>query len=164
MVNQRMKVLIAVEDEFFGNCIFNFLRTLGWIKNAQIRLVHIVEPLLVDNYMSFAPAPVLTDVVKIHLERGKVLLDKLEADILSSLEGGTVEKAVYEDFAKTAILDDAKNWGADLIIVGSHGRKGFSKFFLGSVSQAVCGHADRPVLVVRPTQEALAGKSSDVAQ
>lgn len=158
-----MKILIAVEDAFFGSCIIDFMRTLGWLKNAQVRLVHIVEPLLVDNYMSFAPAPILTDIVQQNTISAKKLLDKLEADLLPLLDGGSVEKAVYEDFAKSAILDDAKKWNADLIIVGSHGRKGFSKFFLGSVSQAVCGHADRPVLVVRPTQEALAGKASDAA-
>jgi nucleotide-binding universal stress UspA family protein len=48
-----------------------------------------------------------------------------------------------------AIVEEAENWGADLIIVGSHGRGFFGRMMLGSVSDAVIHHAPCSVLVVR---------------
>ena len=47
------------------------------------------------------------------------------------------------------ILDCAAEWGADLIIVGSHGRKGIARFVLGSVSEAVARYARCSVEIVR---------------
>ena len=58
----------------------------------------------------------------------------------SSIEG----HAVYQ-----SILDTAAQVGADLIVMGSHGRKGLEKLVLGSVTQRVISHAHVPVLVVR---------------
>ncbi len=58
----------------------------------------------------------------------------------SSVEG----HAVYQ-----SILDTASQIGADLIVMGSHGRKGLEKLVLGSVTQRVISHAHVPVLVVR---------------
>jgi nucleotide-binding universal stress UspA family protein len=50
---------------------------------------------------------------------------------------------------KEAILKDAENWVADLIVVGSHGRRGFKRFLLGSVSEEVAMNAHCSVVVVR---------------
>jgi len=47
------------------------------------------------------------------------------------------------------ILDKGQAIGADLIVMGSHGRRGMEKMILGSVTQAVLSHAHLPVLVVR---------------
>jgi hypothetical protein len=47
------------------------------------------------------------------------------------------------------ILDEAERWGADLIVVGSHGYRAWERFLLGSVSQAVVSHAKCSVAVVR---------------
>ena len=50
---------------------------------------------------------------------------------------------------RTVILDEAENWGADLIVVGSHGYRAWERFLLGSVSQSVVSHAKCSVEVVR---------------
>jgi nucleotide-binding universal stress UspA family protein len=51
--------------------------------------------------------------------------------------------------AAETIMETAKNWGADLVALGSHGRRGFSRFLLGSVSYAVASHAPCSVEIVR---------------
>jgi nucleotide-binding universal stress UspA family protein len=48
------------------------------------------------------------------------------------------------------ILDEGKRWGADLIVCGSHGRRGWSRLWLGSVSEAIAMHAECSVQVIRP--------------
>ena len=50
---------------------------------------------------------------------------------------------------RTVILDEAETWGADLIVVGSHGYRAWERFLLGSVSQSVVSHAKCSVEVVR---------------
>ncbi|HXY10263.1 MAG TPA: universal stress protein [Terriglobales bacterium] len=47
------------------------------------------------------------------------------------------------------ILEEAKTCGADLIVLGSHGRHGFERFLLGSVAETVATHAHCSVAVVR---------------
>jgi len=47
-----------------------------------------------------------------------------------------------------AILNECKEKGADLIILGTHGRTGLKKFFMGSVAQKVIGYTRCPVMVV----------------
>ncbi len=50
---------------------------------------------------------------------------------------------------KEVILDEANQWGADLIVLGSHGHRGITRFLLGSVSEAVATHARCSVDVIR---------------
>jgi nucleotide-binding universal stress UspA family protein len=48
------------------------------------------------------------------------------------------------------IFQEAAEWGADLIVAGSHGRRGASRFLLGSVSEPVAFHAKCSVEIIRP--------------
>jgi nucleotide-binding universal stress UspA family protein len=66
--------------------------------------------------------------------------------------GLTVETAVRQGDPRTVIVDEAAEWGANLIVMGSHGRTGLKRFLLGSVAQAVVGHAPCSVEVVRHPQ------------
>ena len=50
---------------------------------------------------------------------------------------------------RTILLDEAKSWEADLIVVGSHGRQGFDQMLLGSVSESLAMHAHCSVEVIR---------------
>ena len=50
---------------------------------------------------------------------------------------------------RTILLDEAKSWEADLIVVGSHGRQGFDQILLGSVSESLAMHAHCSVEVIR---------------
>lgn len=70
------------------------------------------------------------------------------AKALSSA-GFSVTTSVIVGDARNVILDVAGEWKADLIILGSHGRTGLGRFFLGSVSEAVARHALCSVQIVR---------------
>ena len=64
--------------------------------------------------------------------------------------GVTVSTAVIESHAiYRGILETASSVGADLIVMGSHGRRGLEKLVLGSVAAQVLAHAHLPILVVR---------------
>ena len=63
-------------------------------------------------------------------------------------EGVEAKALVLSGTPDEAITEAAKKEGADLVIVGTHGRKGVSKFFLGSVASRVITTAPCPVLTV----------------
>ncbi|MGD0862536.1 MAG: universal stress protein [Candidatus Limnocylindrales bacterium] len=69
--------------------------------------------------------------------------------------GANATFMVWEGDAGEAIVAAADSEGADLIVVGSHGRSGVSRFFIGSVSDFVVRHAHCPVMVVRGKPESV---------
>jgi len=63
--------------------------------------------------------------------------------------GVGIETKVLEGYPSSALLDVAKNTGADLILMGSHGRTGLKRLWLGSVAESVVREAMIPVLIVQ---------------
>jgi len=63
-------------------------------------------------------------------------------------ESGLLGKLETEEIADV-ILQEAKEWAADLIVMGTHGRRGVAHMFLGSVAEGVIRASPFPVLVVR---------------
>ena len=94
---------------------------------------------------------------------GEVVLDTLlpNADEIAQLERAMLEAARRYEAAATAkvtistsavgdiILDEARARGAGLIVMGTHGRTGVKRLFLGSVAEHVLRHADCPVVTVQ---------------
>ncbi len=71
------------------------------------------------------------------------------ATTAAPLAGVEVEEVVEVGDAADVICRVAERFGVDVIVVGSHGRSGLGRLFLGSVSEHVVRHAPCPVLVVR---------------
>ncbi len=92
-------------------------------------------------------------------ERARAAVEKATAKLLADSDGRIlhVTMGVLSGVPKRAILEEAERFGADLIVVGSHGHGMLERFLLGSVSQAVALHATCSVEIVRspktPTRE-----------
>jgi nucleotide-binding universal stress UspA family protein len=80
-------------------------------------------------------------------KQAEILVTKV-AEVLRS-KGLKVTAAVEHGDPRSKIIDTAKEWHADLIVLGSHGRKGLDRFLMGSVSEAVARHAPCSVQIVR---------------
>jgi nucleotide-binding universal stress UspA family protein len=63
--------------------------------------------------------------------------------------GIIIETRVLEGYPSSALLDVAKNTSSDLIVMGSHGRTGLKRLWLGSVAESVVQEAPIPILIVR---------------
>ncbi|HVK59463.1 MAG TPA: universal stress protein [Candidatus Kapabacteria bacterium] len=68
-----------------------------------------------------------------------------------------VSNVAKADSPAWGIIAEAKRWGADLIVIGSHGRNPLEKFFLGSVSYKVAAEATCSVRIVRPGHSRIHG-------
>lgn len=85
----------------------------------------------------------LRDALVAELDR---ITEPLEA------EGVDVETRLAEGIPYQTVVDHAKEWGADIIVMGTHGRSGLGRAFIGSVAERVVRLAHCPVLVSRRTE------------
>ncbi len=134
-----MKVLFAVDDSKFSD---NAIETVGsrpWPVNTEFRILSVLE--LNRNEFDGTDTAVI--------EKLKNDVDK-RAKVLETLHPtANIDVKVLQGRAKDAILAHAEEWGSDLIVVGSHGRKGLQKFLLGSVAESILVQAPCAVEIVR---------------
>jgi nucleotide-binding universal stress UspA family protein len=112
-----------------------------------VRIISVVEPLMPTSDPWFASGAV---VEKVREENAKKSGDAVDAarEIISPA-GISIETAVVDGSPKKRIVEEARDWGANLIVVGSHGRRRVTRYLLGSVSEAVAMHAHCSVEVIR---------------
>lgn len=87
----------------------------------------------------------------LHRKSAEALVEKT-AEVLRSRGLQTTTGVEFGD-PRTKIIDAADRWGADLIVVGSHGRRTLKHFLMGSVSETVARHARCSVEIVRIPSE-----------
>ena len=135
------RILIAVDGEAVSSHAAEVGLQLACCVSGEVALVHVVELAL-----AHAPGIAAEDLVAEAKKDGKRILTAVQDSIsplFSAREFIRVGKPAHE------ILAVAREWPADVIVVGSHGRHGISRVLLGSVAEAVMRHADCPVLVIR---------------
>jgi nucleotide-binding universal stress UspA family protein len=115
---------------------------------ARLRILHAVdESVLTMNPEALAGSGELIDDL---VDSGKKALKN--AKTLADRHGVKAETAMYENLSGRVadfILDEARKWRADLIVMGTHGRRGISHALLGSAAETVVRSAPVPVLLVR---------------
>jgi nucleotide-binding universal stress UspA family protein len=85
-------------------------------------------------------------------ERAREVLDRAAERIHPAASSNghlKVTTEILDGSAKRVIVEEAERWGADLIVVGSHGYRSWERMLMGSVSQAVAMHAECSVEIVR---------------
>jgi len=140
-----MKVLLAIDDSKFSQAATQALITQARPGETEVRVLHVIESyvFLYEGGYVVDWKPVIEELRK----KGEALLTQTAQALRTA--GFQVVTAMEEGNPKSAIIDLAAKWPADLVVMGSHGRKGFDRFFLGSVSEAVVRHAPCSVQVVR---------------
>lgn len=116
-------------------------------QNAQIELVHVLEDIWYfdsENYINYAEL--------IHSMRcsGEKMLAQAQNKLQQA--GVAAETKLLEargERVANVIIAEAKNSLADLIIIGTHGRSGFSRMLLGSIAEGVVRTAHIPILLIR---------------
>ena len=134
------RILVAVDGSAFSDAAVDQAISLGGICNSQIFLVSVVD--LYPEQMEVAPALVdkMSQEVRQHLDKAKQKIDKANIPCETIVHMG----GKPHEF----IVQEAKEKGIDLIVMGTHGRTGIKRVLMGSVAQNVIGHAPCPVLVI----------------
>lgn len=119
-------------------------------QNARLELVHVLEDIWYfdqDNLLNYAA------LLESMRNSGEKIL--AQAQTLAQQVGITVETKLLEargERIASIIVEEAKRWSAELIIIGTHGRSGFSRLLLGSITEGVVRTAHIPVLLIRCAQ------------
>jgi nucleotide-binding universal stress UspA family protein len=152
-LNQITKILIAIEDSQYSERAAGYGFDLAEKLNASVALLHVNEVPVGTSYiadpMLNESQVVLPDLIQLQDESSKKLLDRI-----SEVYAGRVPTYTYTKLGnpRDEILATAEEWGADMIILGTHGRTGFDHFISGSVSEKVVRKAKCPVLII-PNKE-----------
>jgi nucleotide-binding universal stress UspA family protein len=144
-----MKILLATDGTKFSEAATQTLASTISPKGAQVLVLAAVEPLLYSTPPQMAPgyAPELAAKREEQTKDAKSSVAAAAKALQSA--GFTVDTRIVEADPRSAILDVAEESKADLIVLGSHGRRGIQKFLIGSVAESVARHARCSVLIVR---------------
>lgn len=115
---------------------------------ATLRIVHVVDEFLMD--LGYVPSLHYDSVIASLREGGRKVLGDAEALVRKS--GVPFESALLETMGGRApelIIADAREWSAQLIVMGTHGRRGLRRIALGSDAELVLRSSPVPVLLVR---------------
>lgn len=141
------RILVAVDGSDVSDRALDEALKLAKEQQAQVRIVHVVDtmpPMTGEGVVYF-------DAYRQSaLEAGRQVLDTAIARARQA--GVEAEPMLVETRAQhpsRSIVEEARRWPADLIVIGTHGRTGLSHLLLGSVAEGVVRHALIPVLIVR---------------
>jgi nucleotide-binding universal stress UspA family protein len=136
------RILIAVDPDHTGMPAIDVGVRLAETLGARIGLLHIVDTDLAYPAEGGAPPEHLLAEERL---TGREALQSL----LARLPRPDAEILVREGKPADGIVAAAREWGADLIVLGTEGRKGLSRLLMGSVAEHVLRDAPCPTLVVR---------------
>lgn len=142
-----MKVLLAIDEDAASEEAVNQVGVRRWEEGSTVRVLHVVGEFV-------PPAQELWHDAGGDLDHAREEIKERSTDLTERVggwlreQGLTVETAVRDGDPGPAVVDEAKGWGADLIVIGSRGHSGLRRLLEGSVSHYVVDHAHCPVEVV----------------
>jgi nucleotide-binding universal stress UspA family protein len=144
-----MKILVALDDSIRSQAAVDAVIAQMGTKDTEVRLLHVLEPYPASlaEVIGGKDSPDFVAARVRQRERARKFLGQAVKKLQSA--GFKVTFSVLEGEARSVILDRAEKWNADLVVVGSHDRKGLARFLLGSVSAAVARYARCSVQIVR---------------
>ena len=146
-----MKILLAVDGSPCSDAAIEEVARRPWPEGSSVKVLTAYELPVPPTPEAWAlPASYLDEMDMGLRKQAQNVVDSAIQKLKSKLSNNIfLDGALLPGPACTLILDEAESWGADLIVVGSHGYRAWERFLLGSVSQAVVSHAKCSVEVVR---------------
>ena len=143
------RVLIPVDGSQTSNRALTTALQLARETGGLVRLLYVVEELAhLSGYDQFAVSS--ADMAAIVRESGQKVLDDSMA--IAAAAGVQVDHVLVDTFTQRlgeVVAAAAKAWHADLVVVGTHGRRGIGRVLMGSGAEEIIRLAPVPVLVVR---------------
>ncbi len=143
------KILVAVDGSATSKLALAEAVRLAKAFQSTVRAVYIVDsPAMLFDVGYYDPA----ELRKSFIQAGTTLLGEIETSLAKDgvpQETALVEtEGIGEDVAG-ALQRDAAKWGAEVVVIGTHGRRGLAHAMLGSVAEKFIRQATTPVLLVR---------------
>jgi nucleotide-binding universal stress UspA family protein len=148
-IDMYKHILVAVDGSETSDAALRNATGLARALGSQLRIVYVTEelPLSLDF-----PATLGDEWRKTIAREGRAVLDRAESAARKaavSPETRLLESVRSHDRVADFVVAEAEAWPADLIVIGTHGRRGLARLILGSVAEGVARTASMPVLLVR---------------
>lgn len=141
-----MNVLVGVDDSPFSRAALDYVKRLSWSSNTEFLVVSACPPVFIGPGEAVAADAIMElnrQQERYHRETAEKGASELQAAKLRA------RPRMLSGDPRHVLVDEAREFKADLMVVGSHGRSGVAKLLLGSVASHVVSHAPCSVLVVR---------------
>lgn len=142
-------ILVAVDGSELSNHALREAIALAQSQHAALRIVHVADEITLNWEGEYGD---MSAVLENFRESGRRVLEKaqnLAREAGMEPEAKLLEIQTFGHRISDLIVEEAKDWPADLIVVGTHGRRGLHDVLLGSVADGVARRASVPVLLVR---------------
>ena len=139
------RVLVAVDNSTCSEKAARVGYETAVQFGAEVALVNIVEPIPANVNPDLTLAPVFLETYDNSAENSHILLKEIEAKFG---KGTPTTYLTTVDTAAHGIIQQAEEWNADLIVIGTYGRTGLYHFLMGSVAEHVARKSACPVLII----------------
>ena len=147
------RILVSVDASQAAAAGMKEAMRLARLCGARLRLLHVVQ----DGHLPaeaalYRIAP--GDLSLTAAQAGAAMLERLRDDAVG--EGVAVDYLLVQGDGRKVheiVNEQAQAWEAELLVLGTHGRRGIDRLLAGSVAEQVVRHAEVPVLLVRSTQD-----------
>ncbi len=139
------RVLVPLDFSDAGKPVLPYALEVARLLKARVRLVHVVGL----PYAAFDSAYGVTTDARLLLDIQAAARARLK-EIAAGIGDLEVETNVVVGSPAREVVREAREWKADLVVIGTHGRTGLRHVFLGSVAENVVRLSPCPVLTVKP--------------
>lgn len=140
------KILCPMDFSEFSVKAYDYAQSLAQHYGAKLLLQHVIQP-LTSTYPYYAFPDAINEVFWNLDSHAEKKLDEFVAE--RQIDGFHIERFVHKGTVTDCVLEFAEKEGVDMIVMGTHGRQGFDRLTMGSVTEKVLRKAHCPVLVVR---------------
>jgi universal stress protein A len=142
-MNAKKKILFPTDFSIAADAGLPEAEALAKARGATLFVLHVQEPMLAyDGALYYGPLEPTTET-----------LDKMLHEIVPADKAIPVEHRLAMGDPATEIVRTANEEQVDMIVMGTHGRRGLSRFLMGSVAESVIRHAPCPVLTYKTPKQ-----------
>ena len=146
-------IMLAIDGSKVSETLVEEVIKFTKDQTVNLRIIHVLD----ESFLEYGgPGFDYMTLLAHWRKEGQTILDNA-ARIITSQSSIKVETSILElkplqGRVAEAIVEEAKEWPADLLVIGTHGRRGFSRLFLGSVAENITRITTTPVLLVRGSE------------
>jgi nucleotide-binding universal stress UspA family protein len=142
------KILVPVDGSTTSDKALDFALLLARDNHGEVRMIHAIDELSFLNSHEYSG-----ELINLARENGTQILHK--AKIAANALAIPADTKLIDFPGKRlgdTVVEEARMWGADLIVVGTHGRRGIGRVLLGSGAEQVIRLSPIPVLIIRSNE------------
>lgn len=143
------RILVATDGSEFSVAAIRAVAARAWPKGSVAKVMSISEPFLPMSQFPFFEVEEVERLNTVALKAAKKYATAGADALFNADLEATADTPFPESSNGREIVKEAEGWHADLIVIGSHGRRGFDRWYMGSVSEYVAMHAPCSVEVIR---------------